>query len=203
MPARYVVAPGGMIEYADISVDYTRRGDPSELIPVLAHLAAAFQRLQKACSYVQANRPDHSNVCLQVASMRHDYGVPQHPLPEPEQLHTHVPHVLRQRPLGIPCQRVARLVRQRHADRRRDLGIRCSLTPAYTPREHRRRRARPQRGTLDAPRTPAPRAAMGRFETSSCSGVVHHDHHGSAFALGRGDAAELTGGVRRSCGGAS
>ena len=40
MPARYVVAPGGMIEYADISVDYTQRGDPSELIPVLAHLAA-------------------------------------------------------------------------------------------------------------------------------------------------------------------
>jgi peroxiredoxin len=40
MPARYVVAPGGMIEYADISVDYTRRGDPSELIPILAHLAA-------------------------------------------------------------------------------------------------------------------------------------------------------------------
>jgi hypothetical protein len=27
MPARYVVAPGGTIEYADISVDYTRRGD--------------------------------------------------------------------------------------------------------------------------------------------------------------------------------
>ena len=40
MRARYVVARGGMIEYADISVDYTRRGDPSELIPVLAHLAA-------------------------------------------------------------------------------------------------------------------------------------------------------------------
>ncbi len=39
MPARYVVAPGGTIEYADNSVDYTRRGDPSELIPVLAHLA--------------------------------------------------------------------------------------------------------------------------------------------------------------------
>ena len=39
-PARYVVAPGGMIEYADISVDYTRRGDPSELIPILARLAA-------------------------------------------------------------------------------------------------------------------------------------------------------------------
>ena len=40
MPARYVVASDGMIEYADISVDYTRRGDPSELIPVLAPLAA-------------------------------------------------------------------------------------------------------------------------------------------------------------------
>jgi peroxiredoxin len=40
MPARYVVAPDGTIEYADISADYTRRGDPSELIPVLAHLAA-------------------------------------------------------------------------------------------------------------------------------------------------------------------
>jgi peroxiredoxin len=40
MPARYVVAPDGMIEYADISPDYTRRGDPSELYPVLAHLAA-------------------------------------------------------------------------------------------------------------------------------------------------------------------
>ncbi|MER9758227.1 AhpC/TSA family protein [Mesorhizobium sp. M0166] len=40
MPARYVLAPGGTIEYADLSVDYTRRGDPSELIPVLAHIAA-------------------------------------------------------------------------------------------------------------------------------------------------------------------
>jgi peroxiredoxin len=39
MPARYVVARDGTIEYADISVDYTRRGDPSELMPVLAHLA--------------------------------------------------------------------------------------------------------------------------------------------------------------------
>ena len=29
-----------MIEYADISADYTQRGDPSELISVLAHLAA-------------------------------------------------------------------------------------------------------------------------------------------------------------------
>jgi peroxiredoxin len=39
MPARYVVAPDGIIDYADVSVDYTRRGDPSELIPVLARLA--------------------------------------------------------------------------------------------------------------------------------------------------------------------
>src|SRR4051794_20111019 len=31
MPARYVVAPGGTIEYAGISIDYTGRGDPSEL----------------------------------------------------------------------------------------------------------------------------------------------------------------------------
>ena len=40
MPARYVVTSDGMIYYADISVDYSRRGDPSELIPVLTHLAA-------------------------------------------------------------------------------------------------------------------------------------------------------------------
>jgi hypothetical protein len=39
MPARYVVASDGMIEYADISVDYAQRGDPCELISVLAHLA--------------------------------------------------------------------------------------------------------------------------------------------------------------------
>lgn len=39
MPARYVVARDGTIEYADISPDYTQRGDPSELFPVLAHLA--------------------------------------------------------------------------------------------------------------------------------------------------------------------
>ncbi|GGC76356.1 peroxiredoxin-like family protein [Chelatococcus reniformis] len=40
MPARYVVAPTGAVEYADISSDYTKRGDPSEVFPVLAHLAA-------------------------------------------------------------------------------------------------------------------------------------------------------------------
>ncbi len=40
MSARYVVAPGRTIQYADIRVGYARRGDPSELISVLAHLAA-------------------------------------------------------------------------------------------------------------------------------------------------------------------
>lgn len=39
MPARYIVAPDGIIEYSDISVDYTHRGDPAELMPVLARLA--------------------------------------------------------------------------------------------------------------------------------------------------------------------
>jgi AraC-like DNA-binding protein len=51
-------------------------------------------------------------------------------LSEPERLHAHFPKVLPQRPLRIPCQGAARLVRQRHADRRRDRGIQCSLTPA-------------------------------------------------------------------------
>jgi hypothetical protein len=40
MLARYVVATGGTIEYADNNVDYTPRGDPSEMIPALARLAA-------------------------------------------------------------------------------------------------------------------------------------------------------------------
>ncbi|MGX5733342.1 hypothetical protein [Bosea thiooxidans] len=40
MPARYVVSPDGTVEYADISPDYTRRGDPSELYPVLSSLTA-------------------------------------------------------------------------------------------------------------------------------------------------------------------
>jgi hypothetical protein len=81
MPARYVVAPGGTIEYADNSVDYTPRGDPSELIPVLAHLAAHWpgsQRFQKACPCVQINRPSRSNACMQVASRPHDCDVPRH-----------------------------------------------------------------------------------------------------------------------------
>lgn len=35
MPARYIIGPGGIVEYADVSGDYTRRGDPTELFPVL------------------------------------------------------------------------------------------------------------------------------------------------------------------------
>ena len=89
---------------------------------------------QKACPHVQTNRPGHSNVCLQVASMRHDYGVPQHRLPEPEQLHAHVPQVLRQRPVRIPCQ-PAHPVLKRRIGRGCDRGIRCSPTPAFTPLE--------------------------------------------------------------------
>ncbi|WP_245471828.1 peroxiredoxin-like family protein [Bradyrhizobium nanningense] len=38
MPARYVVGPEGIVEYADISADYTRRCDPTELFPVLSQI---------------------------------------------------------------------------------------------------------------------------------------------------------------------
>jgi peroxiredoxin len=38
MPARYIVGADGMVAYADVSIDYTQRGDPSELLPVLDHL---------------------------------------------------------------------------------------------------------------------------------------------------------------------
>jgi peroxiredoxin len=40
MPARYIVGEDGTVAYADISVDYTQRGDPSELLPVLDRLRA-------------------------------------------------------------------------------------------------------------------------------------------------------------------
>lgn len=38
MPARYIIAPDGSIAYAEVNPDYTRRPDPSELMPVLARL---------------------------------------------------------------------------------------------------------------------------------------------------------------------
>jgi peroxiredoxin len=39
MPARYVIGPDGVIAYADVNPDYTKRPDPSELLPVLDMLA--------------------------------------------------------------------------------------------------------------------------------------------------------------------
>lgn len=57
IPARYVVASDGMIEYADISFDYTPHGDPSELIPVLAHLAAHYPALTGSRKRVRASKP--------------------------------------------------------------------------------------------------------------------------------------------------
>jgi peroxiredoxin len=38
MPARYVVGTDGTIDYAEVNADYTRRPDPSELLPVLRRL---------------------------------------------------------------------------------------------------------------------------------------------------------------------
>jgi peroxiredoxin len=40
MPARFVISPEGIVEYADISADYTRRCDPSELFPIVDHIRA-------------------------------------------------------------------------------------------------------------------------------------------------------------------
>lgn len=38
MPARFVIAQDGTIEYAEVNPDYTKRPDPSELLPVLERL---------------------------------------------------------------------------------------------------------------------------------------------------------------------
>jgi peroxiredoxin len=38
MPARYVIATDGTVVYAEVSPDYTRRPDPSELLPTLERL---------------------------------------------------------------------------------------------------------------------------------------------------------------------
>jgi peroxiredoxin len=40
MPARYVIGTDGVIAYAEVNPDYTKRPDPSELLPVLDRLAA-------------------------------------------------------------------------------------------------------------------------------------------------------------------
>lgn len=39
MPARYVIGTDGIVAYAEVNPDYTRRPDPSELLPVLDRLA--------------------------------------------------------------------------------------------------------------------------------------------------------------------
>ena len=66
MPARYIVGADGTVVYADVSIDYTQRGDPSELLPILDHLrrirtlagtrawppAGLEPKLQKACPCV-------------------------------------------------------------------------------------------------------------------------------------------------------
>lgn len=40
MPARYVIGTDGVIAYAEVNPDYTRRPDPSDLLPVLDRLRA-------------------------------------------------------------------------------------------------------------------------------------------------------------------
>ncbi|EHK79428.1 alkyl hydroperoxide reductase/ thiol specific antioxidant/ Mal allergen [Sinorhizobium meliloti CCNWSX0020] len=40
MPARYVIGTNGVIAYAEVNPDYTRRPDPSDLLPVLNRLRA-------------------------------------------------------------------------------------------------------------------------------------------------------------------
>jgi peroxiredoxin len=41
MPARYVIGTDGIIAYAEVNPDYTKRPDPSELLPVLDRLNAS------------------------------------------------------------------------------------------------------------------------------------------------------------------
>ena len=38
MPARYVIGQDGVIAYAEVNADYTRRPDPEALFPVLDQL---------------------------------------------------------------------------------------------------------------------------------------------------------------------
>lgn len=40
MPARYVIAPDGVIAYAEVNPDYTRRPDPADLLPAIRSAAA-------------------------------------------------------------------------------------------------------------------------------------------------------------------
>ena len=38
MPARYVIAQDGTIAYAEVNADYTRRPEPSAILPILVQL---------------------------------------------------------------------------------------------------------------------------------------------------------------------
>lgn len=40
MPARYVIAPDGMIVYAEVNPDYTRRPDPEDMLPAIRRAAS-------------------------------------------------------------------------------------------------------------------------------------------------------------------
>jgi len=40
MPARFVIGTDGVIAYAEVNPDYTKRPDPAELLPTLDRLAA-------------------------------------------------------------------------------------------------------------------------------------------------------------------
>ena len=41
MPARYVIGQDGVVAYAEVNPDYTKRPEPSDLFPVLDSLKAA------------------------------------------------------------------------------------------------------------------------------------------------------------------
>jgi hypothetical protein len=41
MPSRYVINRNGVIAYAEINPDYTRRPDPEELLPVIRRLQSS------------------------------------------------------------------------------------------------------------------------------------------------------------------
>ena len=41
MPARYVIGQDGVIAYAEVNADYTRRPEPEDMFPVLDRLARA------------------------------------------------------------------------------------------------------------------------------------------------------------------
>ena len=44
MPARYVIDRNGVIAYAEVNADYTRRPDPTELFPILRRLRQGARR---------------------------------------------------------------------------------------------------------------------------------------------------------------